>query len=292
MANKNKAKANKNKAKKQGGGLGSALQQVGTNLSAKESMKIAKQTGASTAQIFAKAQQKGIGIGAAAINKFNAGKLGANFTTQVQGPYGISYNPRADAKTTQALNQLGAISNLRMQPGTSYMGYSTTATPTQTQYNPIVLPKELLRTMGIGGGGQPSSASPYANINIPFGTQQTQGPLVAQPTTADTTMVEEPFDFQAYIDELMTSFSESQRTAMEDMLSGIDTRFNELSSQVAGGGANRLKALGKSYADTIRAQQRQRRGRKEYRRGMSPSPMAQAAGNALAIGSLGGGLTL
>ena len=283
------------KDKNKGGGLGAAVRQVGTNLSAKETMQIAKQTGASAAQIFARAQQQGVGIGSAAINKFNAGKLGTNFGTQVDGPYGISYNPRADAKTTQALSQLGAIRNLRMQPGTSYMGYSTTATPTQTQYNPIVLPKELLRTMGIGGGQ--IAAGPYDNMNIPFTGQAAGGgplggPIAPQQQTTSGGMNGEPFDFKSYIDELMTGFSATQRADMEDMLSGIDTRFNELSSQIGGGAANRLQALGKSYADTIRAQQRQRKGRKEYRRGMSPSPMAQSAGNALAIGSLGGGLTL
>ena len=164
------ANGNKNSGTKTG--LGSAVRQAGRNVSAKETMQISKQTGASAAQVFAKAQQKGIGIGSAAVNKFNAGKLGPNFSTQVDGPYGISYNPRADAKTSKALGELGAIRNLRMQPGTSYMGYSTTG---KDQYNPIVLPKDLLKGMTISGS-QSSGASPYSNVEIPWGAKAGESP--------------------------------------------------------------------------------------------------------------------
>lgn len=179
------AKDNKNSGTKTG--LGSAVRQAGRNVSAKETLRISRQTGASAAQVFAKAQQKGIGIGSAAVNKFNAGKLGTNFSTQVDGPYGISYNPRADAKTSKALGELGAIRNLRMQPGTSYMGYSTTG---KDQYNPIVLPKDLLKGMTISGQ-QSSGASPYSNVEIPWGAKagESPGPWSSgykMPTTENT----------------------------------------------------------------------------------------------------------
>ena len=182
------------KDKNKGGGLGAAVRQVGSNLSAREAQRISNQTGASTAQIFAKAQDKGIGIGSAAINKFNAGKLGTNFATQVEGPYGLTYNPRADAKTGQALGQLGALRNLRMQPGTSYMGYSQTG----NQYNPIVLPKDALKSMGIGGK-QTGMTGPYDNLTIPSATPgKGPGPwaggygMAGGDTTATTAPTEQP----------------------------------------------------------------------------------------------------
>ncbi len=185
-----------NKDKNKGGGLGAAVRATaGRNLTPRETKQISTQTGASSAQILARAQKAGIGIGASTINKFNAGKLGTNFATQVEGPYGLTYNPRADAKTSQALGQLGALRNLRMQPGTSYMGYSQTG----DQYNPIVLPKDMLKGMGIGGQ-QPGSSSPYSNLNIPFGSKAGEGPgpwaggygMAGGDTTATTAPTEQP----------------------------------------------------------------------------------------------------
>jgi len=184
-----------NKDKNKGGGLGAAVRATaGRNLTPRETKQISTQTGASSAQILARAQKAGIGIGASTINKFNAGKLGTNFATQVEGPYGITYNPRADAKTSKALSELGALRNLRMQPGTSYMGYSQTG----DQYNPIVLPKDALKSMGIGGK-QTGMTGPYDNLTIPSATPgKGPGPwaggygMVGGDTTATTAPTEQP----------------------------------------------------------------------------------------------------
>lgn len=148
--------------------LGASVRQAGSAISGKEASQISKQTGTSAAQVFAKAQQLGIGINSGAINKFNAGALGPNLTNQISA-YGMTINPRANAKTNQALSQLGALGGLRMQPGTTYMGYSTTQSPlsNQADYNPIIMPKSMVREASTSQQTQyPLTGGPYGNLDF------------------------------------------------------------------------------------------------------------------------------
>ena len=140
MADKKKKKPN----------LSQAVKKAGKVLSQKETQKVAKQTGKSAPQVMAKALDKGLGIGAKAVN---------NYTPA----------PGQNPAVTQAL---APLTNLQMNKDTAYYGYSTTQTPsTQTRtpyggisytpgsttYNPIVMPRSVVSgvqrvTTGDGNG--------------------------------------------------------------------------------------------------------------------------------------------
>ena len=143
MADKKKKKPN----------LSQAVKKAGKVLSQKETQKVAKQTGKSAPQVMAKALDKGLGIGAKAVN---------NYTPA----------PGQNPAVTQAL---APLTNLQMNKDTAYYGYSTTQTPsTQTRtpyggisytpgsttYNPIVLPRSVVSGVQRVPTAAPADAAP------------------------------------------------------------------------------------------------------------------------------------
>ena len=143
------------------------ISSAGAVVSAKEAAKIAEDTGKTVAQVMAKAVNAGAALGSGLVNKFNAGKLGIN-TSNLQKFGDISYAPGANKGTAQALQQLQALQGLQMNKGTAYAGYSTTNTPAystqthnggstytpgSTSYNPIVLPRNIVRGAAATGAG-------------------------------------------------------------------------------------------------------------------------------------------
>jgi len=159
-----------------GGSFSSAVRNVGPVLSKKEATSIAENTGKTVAQVMAKAQEKGVGIGAGVVNAFNNGNLGVNssLTASLGG-----YN-QGKASDSRAL---APLQGLQLGKGTAYYGYSTTttpgtsaskwngnnSTPATTTYNPIVLPRNTAVAGGSGntnnqGGGNGNANDPYQDL--------------------------------------------------------------------------------------------------------------------------------
>lgn len=133
-----------------GGGLSAQVRSAGRVVSSSEAQRIARSTGKSVAQVMAKANQLGAGLGSGLVNQFNSGRLGPNNA--------ISGSSVSDA--------LRGLQGLQMNKGTAYYGYSTTNTPAtrsvnggyasgSSTINPIVMPRGTIagRTGAAGGAG-------------------------------------------------------------------------------------------------------------------------------------------
>lgn len=133
---------------KYGSGLSGQIRSAGNILSKKEAVRIADATGKTVAQVMSKAQGLGTNLGSALVNAYSKGKLGPNNLYQAYASGGKGL--------VAAVESLKPLTNLQMQPGTMYAGYSQynvpatstrsvnagySSTPGYTQYNPIVLPK-------------------------------------------------------------------------------------------------------------------------------------------------------
>lgn len=138
---------------------------AGPVLSKSEAASIAQARGQTVAQVMAKAQDNGVALGAGLVNAFNNNKLGPN-TSSPLAAMGVGVN----GATQRALQSLQALQGLQMNQGTAYAGYSSTNTPAynrstvnggntyipaSTTYNPIVLPRGMVRgaaATAAGGG--------------------------------------------------------------------------------------------------------------------------------------------
>lgn len=131
-----------------GSGLSGQIKSAGNILSKKEAVRIADATGKTVAQVMSKAQGLGTNLGSALVNAYSKGKLGPSNLSQAYASGGKGL--------VAAVESLKPLTNLQMQPGTMYAGYSQynfpatstrsvnagySSTPGYTQYNPIVLPK-------------------------------------------------------------------------------------------------------------------------------------------------------
>lgn len=155
-----------------GGGGGSAPKSIaaaGPVLSKSEATSIAQAKGQTVAQVMANAQNKGVSLGSGLVNAFNNNKLGPSLSGGIQLGNQTLYMG-ANKGTQSALNQLQALQGLQMNKGTAYAGYSSTNTPAynrstvnggntyipaSTTYNPIVLPRGMVRgaaATAAGGG--------------------------------------------------------------------------------------------------------------------------------------------
>lgn len=157
--------------------LSQAIASAGAVLSKKEAKSIAQDTGKTVAQVFAKAIDKGVGIGSGAVNAYNNGELGPNSSNTFS--FGdLTVAPGFNQATAQAIQALAPLQNLQMAKGTAYYGasqYETPATSTRTRnggysstpgsttYNPIVLPRN-----GAGQGGAGGGKKGDGNQNDPF----------------------------------------------------------------------------------------------------------------------------
>lgn len=125
----------------------------------------------------------------------------------------------------------------------------------------------------------------------PMGAAPAVGPTaetMAPATTATATETpSDAFDFQSILDALTGAEQpEMDMSALTDM---FNTQFDELSSQFETMKPLQLAQLGRAYGgDAIRAAQRMRKTRRDYRRGLP----AQALGQAFTNLAIGGGMTL
>lgn len=215
-------------AKNRGGGGASAkpaasIAAAGPVLSKNEATKIADARGQTVAQVMAAAQNKGTALGAGLVNAFNNQKLGPNVSSPLAS-MGIGVNKG----TAEALQQLQALKNLQMQPGTAYAGYSTTTTPAysnnnpfsgstyvpgSTTYNPIVVPRNM-------GGGAGNNANGTGNNNTSGNGNDPYQDLRDQIAAAQQTINDlqnQPVDPYADLEQLLAG-QQAQALAQQEAM--------------------------------------------------------------------------
>jgi len=134
----------------------------------------------------------------------------------------------------------------------------------------------------------------------PMGAAPAVGDTAADTTAAagdgtaaaagDGTMAGDQYDFQSMLDAL-TAMQQPQfdMAALTDM---FNTQFEQLSSQFDSMNPLQLAQLGRAYgSDAIRARQRMRKTRQDYRRGLPAMALGQSLANLASMG-IGGGVTL
>ena len=156
----------------------------------------------------------------------------------------------------------------------------------QQSMTPAVAPTLMIGGTTIRPGGRiavrPMNAAPAVAETV-APTMDTVG----GGTTGGDMTGGDAFDFQSILDALAgLEQPEFDMSALEDM---FNTKFDELSSQFETMKPLQLAQLGRAYGgDAIRAAQRMRKTRRDYRRGLP----AQALGQAFTNLAIGGGMTL
>jgi hypothetical protein len=118
-------------------------------------------------------------------------------------------------------------------------------------------------------------------------TAETTAPTTAPTTTTTAETPGDAFDFQSILDAL--TGAEQPQMDMSALTDMFNTQFDELTSQFETMKPFQLAQLGRAYGgDAIRAAQRMRKTRRDYRRGLP----AQALGQAFTNLAIGGGMTL
>jgi len=254
-----------------------AVQKAGNNLSQSEAKEIAKKTGKSVAQVASKATQMQIGVGAKLSNQISSA-LATPGSSQAQN-LGIT---RASTDTREAL---AGLSGVNLNKGQVYQGAYTTSTPATSQ------------NLGSGYGVRTTTSS--SQVNPVIGTRLPKTKKTGQKAGPYDGAMDGPtegpasdggsFDFQSMLDA-MTAAQQPQfdMGALTDM---FNTQFEQLSSQFDMMDPLQLAQLGQAYGgDAIRARQRARRTRGDYRRGL-PNMLGSVAPTLASMG-IGGGLTL
>jgi hypothetical protein len=190
---------------------------------------------------------------------FGTSKLGQTLQSMLPTPAGPR-NPQSGYATypgQPGFNPGGSPDKNRMIGGTMI----------RPGGNIAVRPQQIAAAPAVGGG----------DATIPGGGD----------TTGDGTTGGNDLDILSYIDDLFSGIQMPEMPEMPD----FESMFAQLSSQFDTADPIQLAQLGRAYgADAIRARQRNRRTRSDYRRGMS-SPLGMAL-PALASMAIGGGLTL
>jgi hypothetical protein len=236
-----------------GGNVGTAINRIASvQSSMKQAGKTAPSVGSSAANMFIKQAQSNPALA----YQLGSSKLGQTLRSMIGTPAGPR-NPQSGYPTCAA------------QPGTGLMIGGTVIKP---------------------GGGisvyrQPQGAAPAVGDTVAAGPNDgmMDGPTEGPAGGGDS------FDFQSMLDA-MTAAQQPQfdMSALTDM---FNTQFDQLSSQFDMMDPLQLAQLGQAYGgDAIRARQRARRTRGDYRRGLSS--MLGSVAPALASMGIGGGLTL
>lgn len=133
-------------------GLKKAVRQAGTTLSKREAQVIAKQSNKSVAEVMSGAVDQGVALGSNLVNKFNRGKLGPSFSNS-QYLLGGMFRPPATTGVAKALQNLQPLQGVSMPTGSVYAGSTAITREGQTTFNPVVLPKAVLKgaMMNISG---------------------------------------------------------------------------------------------------------------------------------------------
>jgi len=124
-------------------------------------------------------------------------------------------------------------------------------------------------------------------------TADTAAAATQAPASYDEYGYGDGFDM-SYLDSLLADMQMGYQNDMAALTDMFNQQFEQLSSQFDTMNPLQLAQLGKAYgSDAIRARQRNRRTRSDYRRGISsPLGILTAATPALASMGIGGGVTL
>ena len=220
---------------------------------------------------------------------------------------GINLNSgAANMLIKQAENQTGYDAYLNALTGQSAFGSGQIGKTLQSMIGSPGIPTRGGGTMGGTAGFNPGGSAtanrmiggttirPGGRIAVtPMGAAPAVAPTAETmaPTTAPTTTTAETpgdaFDFQSILDAL--TGAEQPQMDMSALTDMFNTQFDELTSQFETMKPLQLAQLGRAYGgDAIRAAQRMRKTRRDYRRGLP----AQALGQAFTNLAIGGGMTL
>jgi len=258
MPQGNKKKNKKDQPKKE------SFKSVGRALSISEVRSLAKAKKTDPLTIMSKALEKGIGLGSKVVDAYN--------TPGGLGNYRYQGTP----------SNITPLKGLSIGKGNLYYGSAESTTTSRTgrettTYNPIVAPRSL------GRGAAPAVGDTAADTAAAAGDGTTAA-------AGDGTMDGDQYDFQSMLDAL-TAMQQPQfdMGALTDM---FNTQFEQLSSQFDTMNPLQLAQLGKAYgSDAIRARQRMRKTRQDYRRGLPAMALGQSLANLASMG-IGGGVTL
>jgi hypothetical protein len=268
-------------ANKKKGGVKAALRELAPGgISRSELKQIAKQTGASSQQIVKRMD---------AMNK--AGQ-------DVRLNSGAANMLIKQAQTTPSI--------IGQEPsfGTGNIGRALTSMMGTPGY-----PGAMIQGQRVGGQEAVPAQLMIGGTQIRPGGRTAVRPMGAAPAVSDTaadtttaagdgtttaagdgTMAGDQYDFQSMLDAL-TAVQQPQfdMGALTDM---FNTQYEQLSSQFDSMNPLQLAQLGRAYgSDAIRARQRMRKTRQDYRRGLPAMALGQSLAN-LASMAIGGGVTL
>lgn len=279
------------------------LKDVGSNLSRKELQKLSRATGKNPLSIMSQALNKGITLGSSVVKAYN--------TPGGLGNYRYQGTP----------SNLEPLKGLSIGGGNVYGGASSYTTPStrsvnagyspgSVTYNPIISIKQPKTTSSSAAA---LGASPYSDMKISKEGADLAGPgPLAQPNVTTWTPGTTPPDTgdggggDGGGDDTTTTTLDNYDQLLQiikDLMGGdmgastADMPSMEEFSDITAAAANaaemdplQLSAIGRAYgADAIRARQRNRKARSQYRRGLGimgavPTQMAKMA--------IGGGVTL
>jgi hypothetical protein len=272
-------------AKKKSNGVKSALRELAPGgITKTELNKIAKQTGASSQQLVQKmdimnkaGQDVRLNSGAANMLIKQAQEATPSIFGQ-QPSFGTGNIGRA---LQGMIGTPGYTAPRNPQSGGSYGG-SYAATPGTGMMIGGTQIRKGGRTAVRPMGAAPAVGDTTATTAAADGGTAT--------TAGDGTMAGDQYDFQSMLDAL-TAMQQPQfdMGALTDM---FNTQFEQLSSQFDSMNPLQLAQLGKAYGgDAIRARQRMRKGRADYRRNLPALALGQSLANLASMG-IGGGVTL
>lgn len=270
-------------AKKKKGGVKAALRELAPGgISKSELSQIAKQTGASSQQIVKRMDAMNKAGQDVRLNSGAANMLIKQ--AQKATPQSLGYQP-LDYGTGNIGRALQGMMGSPGSPGYMRQGQRVGAQE--------AVPAQLM----IGG----TQIRPGGRTAVrPMGAAPAVGDTAADTTAAagdgtataagDGTMAGDQYDFQSMLDAL-TAMQQPQfdMGALTDM---FNTQYEQLSSQFDSMNPLQLAQLGRAYgSDAIRARQRMRKTRQDYRRGLPAMALGQSLANLASMG-IGGGVTL
>jgi hypothetical protein len=197
---------------------------------------------------------------------------------------------------TSLMGTPGSPGQRNPQSGAPYGGSARAATPAQLMIGGTqILPRGRIDVIPMGAAPAVadtslSGAGPYDGMM----DGPTEGPVAGIPPgaaiTGDGTMAGDQYDFQSILDAI-TAVQQPQFD-MSPLTDMFNTQFEQLSSQFDSMNPLRLAQLGRAYgSDAIRARQRMRKLKQDYRRGIPSMALGQSLAN-LANMAIGGGVTL
>ncbi len=125
-------------------GVRGAIRQAGSTLTKREAKTISKQSGKSVAEVMSGAVDQGVALGSGLVNQFNRGKMGPSFKS-----HGFLMGGMFSAGSAKgvggALQNLQPLQGVSMPAGSVYAGSTAVTRDGQTTFNPVVMPKAVLK---------------------------------------------------------------------------------------------------------------------------------------------------